>query len=130
MWHALVWALVALFALPWTLLCLAAHWLLTGPDWSAGGVQHWMAWLEQWQIPVWLAAWLPMDAVTALKTWLTALGPWIEQTLGLAPALAGWLVPLLWMVWGLGALVLALFGVAGSVLVAALRRRPAPPVPA
>ena len=43
---------------------------------------------------------------------------------------AGWLVPLLWMVWGLGALVLVLFGVAGSVLVAALRRRPAPPVPA
>jgi len=39
-------------------------------------------------------------------------------------------VPLLWMVWGLGALVLVLFGMAGSVLVAALRRRPAPPVPA
>lgn len=130
MWHLLVWALVALVAVPWTLACLAAHWLLTGPDWSSGGVQDWMAWLEQWRIPVELAAWLPMEAITALKAWLTALGPWVEQALAMAPALLGWLVPLLWLGWGLGLLVMLLVGVAGSVLVAAVRRPPAAPVAA
>lgn len=122
MWHALVWALIALLALPWTGASLAAHWLLTGPDWSVGGMQGWMAWLEQWRIPVWLAAWLPMEAVTTLKAMLTTLGPWLEDALAMAPALAGWLVPLLWLGWGLGLLVLVLLGVAGSVLVAAVRR--------
>lgn len=130
MWHLLVWALVAVVAVPWTGACLAAHWLLTGPDWSAVGAQGAVAWLEQWRIPVWLADWLPMHAITALKTWLTALSPWVEQALSMAPALAGWLVPLLWIGWGLGLLVMLLFGVAGSVLVAAVQRRPAPPVPA
>ena len=75
MWHALVWALIALLALFWTGGTLALHWLLTGPDWSMGAVQDWMGWLERWQIPVWLAAWLPMEAITALKAWLTAIGP-------------------------------------------------------
>lgn len=129
MWHALVWAPMALLTLLWTGACLALHWLLTGPDWSAGAVQDWMGWLERWQIPVWLAAWLPMDAITALKAWLTALGPWIESLLAHAPALLTWLVPLLWIGWGLGVVVLVLLGVMGSVLVAALRR-PASPVPA
>jgi hypothetical protein len=126
MWHVLVWLIIALLAAPWTLACLGLHWLLTGPDWSSGAVQDWLSWLEQWQIPLWLAAWLPLEAITALKTWLTALGPWVEGVIGQAPALLGWLVPLLWIGWGLGLLVLALFGVAGSVLVVALQRRPAP----
>ena len=129
MWHVVVWALVALVAAPWTLVCMGLHWLLSGPDWSVGDTDTWLRWLEQWQIPVWLADWLPMASVTALKAWLTALGPWVESLLAQAPALLTWLVPLLWIAWGLGLLVLVMLGVAGSVLVVALRR-PAPPRPA
>jgi len=122
MWHVLVWALVALLAAPWTLACLGLHWLLTGPDWSAAGVGAWVDWLAQWRIPVWLADWLPMASITALKTWLTTLGPWLESLLASAPSLLAWLVPLLWAGWLLGLLVLIVLGVAGSVLVVALRR--------
>ena len=129
MWHVVVWALVALVAAPWTLVCMGLHWLLSGPDWLVGDTDTWLRWLEQWQIPVWLADWLPMASVTALKAWLTALGPWVESLLAQAPALLTWLVPLLWIAWGLGLLVLVMLGVAGSVLVVALRR-PAPPRPA
>jgi hypothetical protein len=129
MWHVVVWALVALVAAPWTLVCMGLHWLLSGPDWSVGDTDTWLRWLEQWQIPVWLADWLPMASVTALKAWLTALGPWVESLLAQAPALLTWLVPLLWIAWGLGLLVLVMLGVAGSVLVVALRQ-PAPPRPA
>jgi hypothetical protein len=129
MWHVVVWALVAMLAAPWTLACMGLHWLLSGPDWSVGDTDTWLRWLERWQIPVWLADWLPMASVTALKAWLTALGPWVESLLAQAPALLTWLVPLLWIAWGLGLLVLVMLGVAGSVLVVALRR-PAPPRPA
>lgn len=125
MWHVVVWALVALLVVPWTLACLALHWLLTGPDWAGGSVQAWMAWLEQWRFPLWLAEWLPMASITTLKAWLTTLGPWVESLLAQAPALLGWLVPLLWVGWSLGLLVLVVLGVAGSVLVVAVRR-PAP----
>ena len=129
MWHLLVWGLLALVAVPWTLTCLGLHWLMTGPDWSGAPVQAWLAWLDQWRIPLWLADWLPMDAVTALKTWLTLMGPWVERLVAQAPSLLGWLVPLVWIGWGLGMLVLLLMGLAGSVLVRALRR-PAPVQPA
>lgn len=122
MWHVLVWALVALVAAPWTLVCLALHGLLTSPDRAAGRMQAWLQWLEQWHIPVWLAAWLPMEAITTLKAWLTTLGPWVESLLVQGPGLPGWLVPLLWIGWALGALFLAVLGVAGSALVVAVRR--------
>ena len=132
MWHVLVWALVALVAIPWSLACLAMHWLLTGPDWDSGQMQGWMQWLEQWRIPIWLTEWLPMATITMLKAWLTTLAPWVESMLASAPALLGWLLPLLWIGWAIGLLLLVVLGVAGSVLVTALRRpRPAsPPSPA
>lgn len=126
MWHLLVWTLVALAAGLWSLACWATHALLTGPDWAAADPGAWLAWLEQWQIPLWLAAWLPMEAVTLLKTWLTGWlsdwGPWLDELLVQAPDLLGWLAPLLWVAWGLGLLLLAGGGLAGSLLVAALRR--------
>jgi len=126
MWHVLVWALVALVAIPWSLACLAAHWLLTGADWAGGPGQATVQWLEQWRIPVWLAEWLPMASITLIKTWLTTLLPWVESMLAQAPVLQGWLAPLLWIGWALGLLLLLVLGVAGSVLVVALRRpRPA-----
>jgi hypothetical protein len=128
MWHALLWGLIALVAVPWTLVCIGLHAVLTSLDGSGGDVQAWMAWLEQWRIPGWLAVWLPMESVTALKAWLTMLGPWQESLLAGAPVLLGWLVPLVWIGWGLGLGVLVMLGVAGSVLLSVLRRRP-PGVP-
>ena len=122
MWHLLVWALVGLLAIGWSLACMALHWLLTGPDWADGKPQDWLQWLEQWRIPAWLADWLPMQSITMLKTWLTTLAPWLESAVAQAPALLGWLAPLLWIGWGLGLLMLLVLGAAGSTLVAALRR--------
>lgn len=125
MWHALVWSLVGLAAGLWTLACWAVHALLTGPDWGSADPGAWLVWLEQWRIPLWLAAWLPMEAVTALKTLLTAWGPGLAALLQELPGLLAWLTPLLWLGWGLGLLVLAGCGLAGSLVVAALRGRTA-----
>ena len=35
MWHVVVWALTAVCAAGWSLLCWALHQLATGPDWQA-----------------------------------------------------------------------------------------------
>lgn len=118
MWHALVWIPLMMLMALWSLLCWGALALLTGPDWSSGGPADWMVWLERWQIPLWLVPWLPMDGVTALKAWLTTLGPWLQSLLAQVPALLDWLAPLVWLVWTLGAAGLLVLGVVGSVIVA------------
>lgn len=124
MWHALVWVPVLMVVAGWTALCALAHALLRGL--ASGGAQPgaWLAWLEQWQIPLALAQWLPLDGLTALKTLITALIAWAEPWLAGMPELLGWLVPLLWLGWSVVALMLLALGVVGSVLVSALRRSP------
>lgn len=130
LWHLLVWIPLALLALGWALLGWAAAGLLGAMDWQSADPAAWLAWLEQWQIPVWLSVWLPMDLITLVKTWLTALGAGLEQLPRQAPALLGWVTPLLWILWGLGLALLLVAGLAGSLLVSALRgavaRQPRP----
>lgn len=121
MWHVVVWVPVLVLLGAWSLLCWAAHALITGPDWSQAP-SAWLGWLEQWQIPVWLSLWLPMEAITALKSAITAWGPQLQDWLAGTPDLLGWLTPALWLVWGLGGLGLVMMGVLGSVLVLALKR--------
>lgn len=125
MWHALIWIPMALAMGLWSLLCWALASLLSGPDWSASDSTEWLAWLENWQIPLWLTEWLPMHTITALKALLVEWGPWLQDALSQAPALLGWLAPLVWATWGLGLIGLLLLGGVGSVLVAAVTRRPA-----
>lgn len=106
--------------LGWSLLCRGLQALLDSPAPGQAAEGLWRQ-LEQWALPVWLADWLPMQAITALKTWITSWEPWVSGVLDLAQAWAGWLTPLLWLVWGAGVATLLLLGLTGSALVAALR---------
>ena len=120
-WHAIVWTLTGLCAAVWSLLVWAVHALVTGPDWRALGDGAWMDWLMQWRLPAWLGDWVPLGAVGELQAWLAMLGPWVESLLAHAPGVLAWVTPVLWLGWALGLLVLVLLGVAGSVLVVAIR---------
>lgn len=126
-WHTIVWTLVALMLALWSGVCAALHWLLTGPAWTLPDPQAWTRWLTDWSLPAWLLAWLPMSTLTALQAWMTAwLADWatlLEPVLTQLPALLAWAAPLIWLGWGLGAVVLLMTGVGGSVLVVALRSR-------
>jgi len=126
MWHALIWTPVILLLALWSGLCWAAHGLLTSVDWAAAAAVDWGRWMEQWQIPLWLAIWLPMDAVTALKTWLTAIGPGLQDAVAKFPSALDWIGPAVWAVWGLGTAGLLLTGTLGSVMVGVIRRASAP----
>jgi hypothetical protein len=120
MWHGLVWGVVGLLVALWSAVCWAVHALLSGGVGAIGDAG--VPWPEQWHIPLWLADWLPMAAITTLKTLLTVWGPWLAEQLAALPGLLAWLTPLLWLVWGLGTLMLAGCGLVGSVAVAAVRR--------
>lgn len=117
MWHAVVWTPIALLFSLWSLVCWAVLRLVRGAEFGNMNV----TWLDQWQIPLWLTQWLPMHLVTELKTWLTELEPWLEAMLMHLPLLAGWLLPLTWLIWAFGALMLVGVGIVGSVLVFALQ---------
>ena len=55
----------------------------------------------QWPIPAWLAVWVDPGMVENMQaTWLSVVQT-LDQWLPSASALTGWVVPLLWVVWGL-----------------------------
>lgn len=125
MWIALNWSLAALALAGWSGLCLALRAVVGLLGGVNGSPSVWLGALERWQIPLWLADWLPMAAVTALKSWLTdwiaAVGPWLDIAAASWPAMLGdWLVPLLWLLWGLGAAAVLGLGLVGHVLVRSL----------
>jgi hypothetical protein len=110
--------LFALLALFWT----AAAWLLAAATaWAAqalatGGAADAARELTTLALPGWLppglgAEWLqPLQALAQWALDATAAG------LPLAGTAAGWLVPAIWIGWGLGLLVLLLLGVVAHVL--------------
>jgi hypothetical protein len=122
MWHALIWTPVTLLILLWSGLCWAAHGVLLAIDWRAAAAVDWGRWLDQWHIPLWLAVWLPMDAITSLKAWLTAIGPGLQDAVAKFPSALAWIGPAVWGVWGLGLLGLLLAGGLGSLVVSVVQR--------
>lgn len=107
----LLWLMFALLALLWT----GGAALLAGlTDWAAsvlasGTVVDWAKAAAQWPLPGWIALWVDPQAVRFVQEavlWaLGALGT-LANGLPLAGQLVGWLVPLVWLGWGLGMVVL------------------------
>jgi len=120
MLHALVWSVVALLALTWSLLAWPAHALAGWMAANAGALASLPDWIERWTPPAWLAAWVPE---AALKAALAAAAPVLEWTLALVPGLAGWLPPLVLLAWIAGLVALVLSGAAGSVAIRLLAGR-------
>jgi hypothetical protein len=123
----LLWCVALFLAVLWTgciaLFASAANWLAgAGGQW-VGAVQQ----VAEWPVPAWASYWVNaawLDAVRVALTWsidfLVASAPWVFSILA-------WIAPLLWTLWVLGMLVLALVVVVGLVL---LGRVPKPAVPA
>jgi hypothetical protein len=121
----ILWGTFALLALLWTggaaLLAQLVQWSaqgLAGIDGSAVDIVAATA-----TLPAWLSPWIDATAWAEMQQWATAL---LASAAALLPSLgqvAGWLVPLVWVVWGLGmALLLGL-----TLLLALLLRRFQPP---
>lgn len=118
---AVAWIVFALLALLWTGGAAMTAWLA---EWAAqaladGGAAQAAHGLATLPVPQWIAIWLDPALVQAAQSalqWALQAG---QDLLPLAGSAAGWLVPLVWVAWGLG-LVVLLAGAAGVHLL--LRR--------
>ena len=124
----LLWISLALIALLWTGAAwglaagveLAAGLLASGEAAEFGRIVaqvQWPAWLVLWIEPAWLGA-AQHALVMALE--------WMQQAWPAAGAAVGWLVPLIWLSWGVGVVLLLALGALAHVLLGR-RRRPGPP---
>jgi hypothetical protein len=129
MWAWLLWMPLMLLLLLWSGLCWAVHRFVSGAGgdgaggaWQTGDTEGWVLWLEQWRIPVWLADWLPMDLITAIKAAMTTVLPMLADMLGNTPELTTWLPPLVLVTWLIGTSALVFVGLVLGALIGVVRR--------
>ena len=125
MFYALSWSVVFVLLMLWSLAAWAFHsiaaWTVSNADVLAGGSGA----IETLRAPDWLAPWIPPELALAFTSLLSAFTPAIESALNQAPALAGGLSVAIWVVWGVGTVLIVILGLVASGLIAVLRRRAA-----
>ena len=126
MFYALNWftvfGLLALWSLAaWAFQAVAA-WTIS----QAGVVTAGTGTRVTLPMPEWLAPWVPAELASVISAVGSALAPAIDTVLGWAPALAGALSVLVWVVWGLGSAALIGLGLLISGAIAVLRGRQHP----
>ncbi len=118
-----IWLLWAALALLWT----GGAWLAAElTQWSAqaiaaGNAESAARAAAQWPMPPWMALWVDpewLKAVQASMRWALDVG---SGLLPFAGAAMGWLVPLVWLAWGGGLLLLLVLAVAAHWGVGRLR---------
>lgn len=114
----ILWGGVILLALFWTgaaaLLVEAVQW--SAQRMSSGSTATLEAVTGNIVLPVWLSPWLnPAGMVSILETLQDMLSSFssVLPTMGMV---MGWLVPAIWITWGLGMLLLAGMVVVGTLL--------------
>lgn len=125
----LLWTVTGVTALFWT---LGAWAIVAALGWTAGfapgdGADIARA-VGSWSLPAWLTWWIDPGLVSAVLGGIVwgmeqaqDAWPWIGSMLG-------WLVPLTWIVWGLGLATMLLLALAGHWLIGKLSA-PSQPVP-
>jgi hypothetical protein len=121
--YAIGWSVVLILLALWSLAAWAFHSIATWTISSAGAQAGASSAVEGLNAPAWLAPWIPPELALAFTSTLSTLGPAIEAALDQAPALAGGLSVAVWMVWGIGSVLLVVLGLVCSGLIGTLRRR-------
>lgn len=123
MFYAFSWFVVFGLLALWSLTAWAFHSITAWTISNAGTLTGGAVAPEGLRMPDWLAAWVPPEFALALSSMASAITPAIEAVLGWAPALAGGLSVLVWVIWALGSVVLVVLGFVATGLIALLRRR-------
>jgi hypothetical protein len=123
MLYAVNWFVVLSLLALWSLAAWAFHAVTAWTVSNAGVLAGASGAAEGLRMPDWLAAWLPPEFAPALSSMVSAITPAIEAVLGWAPALAGGLSVVVWVVWAIGSVLLVVLGFVVTGLIAALRRR-------
>lgn len=112
----------ALLAL-WSLAAWALHAVAVWTVSNAGALTGAASGVGSIALPDWLAPWVPAELVQAMTQMVAGLGPLVDGLLQAAPALAGGLTVVTWVVWAIGGVLLLLLGAALHLLIAMWRRR-------
>lgn len=122
----ILWGIVALLAVLWTggaaLVAQLVQWSAQGLAGMEGDVAGVVA--AAANVPAWLSPWIDVAAWTEMLQWMSAVLASVSALVPNLGQIASWLVPVVWVIWGLGMAMLL-----GLALIAALilRRFQQPP---
>jgi hypothetical protein len=115
---AIVWLVFLVLTAFWTgLVALTeqmSQWLLASM--ASGQVGELATVAGQWPVPAWLGFWVDTAWLQGLQDAGVGLVQWLGQVLPSSQGLMSWISPLLWLGWGLGALLLLVAAVMGHML--------------
>ena len=120
-----LWLAFAVLALIWTGGAAVTAQLVA---WSAGGLASGGAAeigavASAAAIPAWLATWIDPAAWAALQQAVAGTLTTVSGSLPMLGTAVGWLVPLVWIVWGLGLAVMLVLAVLAHWLIGRLNGR-------
>lgn len=122
-----IWMVFGLIALVWTggaflaseLTRWAVQALASGDAASLGKD------IAQWSVPQWVYSWMDPALIQAMQSSVLWAIEGLRDALPMLSSAVGWMVPLVWVLWGLG--LLAMFVLACGAHVLLGRLRPARP---
>lgn len=108
-----IWSLCVVLVLFWTglvaLAAQAASWI--AEELASGQIKEIAGGAAQWPAPAWLPAWIDLNWIQTFQSMMLSV---LNTVADLSPQLSSavaWMVPLVWVVWGVGLLsLLALTG--------------------
>lgn len=124
----IIWSLFILILATWTGMTLLTVYLV---DWIVQSFGSTLpadlgVALDTIPVPPWLAIWIDPAWIQSIQAGLVGLIEGITQTVPFFASAISWLSPLIWAIWGLGALVLFIFAIAGHWLVGSFSKTPRP----
>jgi hypothetical protein len=123
MFYTMTWLLMALLLALWSAAAWVMHALAQWSGLQAGGMSGLPMQIGALPVPEWLLPWLPLGAQESWTGALTAFTPLFDTMLGFAPALLALLVPAIWLIWAVGAVLLVALGLGLTVLIRLVRTR-------
>ena len=121
--YAFSWFLIFSLLALWSLAAWAVNAIAMWTVSNAGTLTGAASGVESLRLPEWLASWMPPEIAQAMASVLSGLVLIVESLLQAAPALAGGLTMVTWVVWAFGSALLILLGAGLHLLVALWRRR-------
>ncbi len=123
MFYTITWLLMALLLALWSVAAWVLHALAQWSGTQSGAMAGLPPQLGALPAPDWLSFWLPLGAHESWSAVLTSVNPLFESLLAFAPALLALLVPAIWLVWAIGAVLLVALGIGLTVLIRLARTR-------
>ncbi len=127
--YVLGWFFIFSLLALWSLAAWAANAFGVWTATNAGALTGAASGVEGLRLPQWLAMWVPPEIAQAITSLLSGLVPIIEGSIQAVPSLAGGVTVAIWVVWGVGSVMLVLLGVGLHLLTAMWRRSSGGPGP-